>query len=64
MTRSFTDALRCPICDGLTAVIDSRVAGRAYRSTRRRRRECKAGHRFTTYEIVAKNLRAVQPELI
>lgn len=38
----------CPFCGESTRVIDSRVVEGAVR----RRRSCKAGHRFTTYERV------------
>lgn len=41
----------CPICDASTLVRDSRpVAGRP--GSLRRRRECRAGHRFSTVETV------------
>ena len=42
--------IRCPVCDGRESdVIDVRDSGG---NTRRRRRECRAGHRFSTLETV------------
>lgn len=44
--------MACPECrERRTAVIDSRVTHRL--TVIRRRRQCFAGHRFTTYESVA-----------
>lgn len=40
--------MRCPECETETEVVDSRVMG----ETRRRRRQCREGHRFTTLETV------------
>lgn len=43
--------ITCPECGAGTRVIDSRLAG-FDRGTIRRRRQCTAGHRFTTHEYV------------
>ena len=40
--------MRCPECDAVTAVVDSRKV----EGTTRRRRECLEGHRFSTEESV------------
>lgn len=46
------DGVQCPQCNGESCVIDSRDGEDA----RRRRRKCnKCSHRYTTYEIHAKN---------
>lgn len=46
--------MRCPECGGATHVYDSRMSG----DETRRRRECdKCKHRFTTFEVEAKQLR-------
>lgn len=42
--------LACPLCDGVTEVIDSRNA--PDNSIRRRRKCIKCGHRYSTYEII------------
>lgn len=48
--------MKCPTCGtGVTIVTDSRE-GNKFNGTVRRRRECKNGHKFTTYEISAEIL--------
>jgi transcriptional regulator NrdR family protein len=44
--------IQCPTCGARTSVVDTRDD--------RRRRECPAGHRFSTREIVADELKAQQ----
>lgn len=48
--------MKCPTCGtGVTIVTDSRE-GNKFNGTVRRRRECKGGHKFTTYELNAEIL--------
>lgn len=44
---NFSESLPCPECDSATRVADSRPNSKGIR----RRRECSAGHRFTTMEL-------------
>lgn len=54
------DGLTCPRCTGTTGVIDSRAARLGDLPTIRRRRRCRAcDHRFTTYELDAAVIEAL-----
>lgn len=59
--RQKTSGVHCPSCGaGLNYVSDSRISEMPGSVTVRRRRICGCGHRFTTFELTAVQVHAIE----